>query len=114
MACVRREILATLPPVSLFIKFTNFISRACADYYADEVYKSTCDMQTPSFILPPSRRLNFIYSRATTCASKSACIYASAKYRAALNLKDKFHSCRFKILKFQSPICLNLTEVGKV
>ncbi|EEV17799.1 hypothetical protein CAMGR0001_2166 [Campylobacter gracilis RM3268] len=39
MAYVRREILATMPLTSLFIKFTNFISRACADYYADEVYK---------------------------------------------------------------------------
>ena len=59
MAYVRREILATLLSASLLIKFANFISRACADYYADEVYKSACAMQTLGFILPPSQRLNF-------------------------------------------------------
>ena len=59
MVYVRREILATMPLTSLFIKFANFISRAYADY-ADEVYKPQRKLSALSF----RRRdgLNFIYS----------------------------------------------------
>ena len=69
MAYVRRESLATSIPASPLIKFANFISRACADY-ADEAYKSACDMQTLGFILPPSQRLKFYLLTLRTPSSR--------------------------------------------
>ena len=82
--------------------------RTYADY-ADEIYKSACNMQTLGFILPPSRRFKFYILALFVLPSQP--VFTLEQSNAELNLKDKFHSRRFEILKFQSR--LNLTEVGR-